>query len=224
MHNEILVVDDPISLNNPPFNNYYSPPQLIMQVNLLGKTALVTGSLSGIGLGIAKSLAASGANVILNGFASDDVISKIKADLKTKENRVEFIHADLQKPEEAKSLVKKGIEMFKGIDILVNNAGRQFTAKTVDFPENTWEDIISLNLSASFYTSRYALPHMLEKNWGRIINIASVHGLVASVNKSAYVAAKHGLVGFTKVLALETAKTGVTCNSICPGFVFTPLI
>lgn len=106
----------------------------------------------------------------------------------------------------------------------MNNAAKQYTEKTVDFPEKTWEEIISLNLSASFYTSRYVLPHMLQQNWGRIINIASVHGLVASVNKSAYVAAKHGLVGFTKVLALETAKTGITCNAICPGFIFTPLI
>ena len=135
-----------------------------------------------------------------------------------------FINGDLTKPAETKSFVEQGIKHFGQIDILVNNAGIQHINAVEDFPEDMWEKVIALNLSSNFYTTKYALPQMKQRGWGRIINIASVHGLVASVNKSAYIAAKHGVVGFTKAIALENAKTGVTCNSICPGFVLTPLI
>jgi 3-hydroxybutyrate dehydrogenase len=134
------------------------------------------------------------------------------------------VFADLTKPADCRGLVEKSIAHFGQVDILVNNAGMQHISKVEDFPEDVWEKVISLNLSSAFYTSRYALPGMKQRNWGRIINIASVHGLVASVNKSAYVAAKHGIVGFTKAAALENAKAGVTVNAICPGFILTPLI
>lgn len=139
-------------------------------------------------------------------------------------SKAKFVFADLTKPADCKSLIEKSIAHFGQVDILVNNAGMQHINKVEDFPEEIWEKVISLNLSSAFYTSRYALPGMKERKWGRIINIASVHGLVASVNKSAYVAAKHGIVGFTKASALESARSGVTINAICPGFILTPLI
>ena len=191
---------------------------------LKGKTAVVTGSLSGIGLGIARSLSAAGANIVLNGFASEDEIAKTERSLTTAESKAKFIFADLTKPADCRSLIEKSISHFGQVDILVNNAGMQHIDKVEDFPEDVWEKVISLNLSSAFYTTRYALPGMKQRQWGRIINIASVHGLVASVNKSAYVAAKHGIVGFTKAAALENAKSGVTVNAICPGFILTPLI
>lgn len=191
---------------------------------LKGKTAVVTGSLSGIGLGIARSLSAAGANVVLNGFASDEEIARTEQSLTTSEAKAKFIFADLTKPADCRNLIQNSIAHFGQVDILVNNAGMQHIDKVEDFPEDVWEKVISLNLSSAFYTTRYALPGMKQRQWGRIINIASVHGLVASVNKSAYVAAKHGIVGFTKATALENAKTGVTVNAICPGFILTPLI
>jgi len=192
--------------------------------SLAGKTALVTGSLSGIGLGIARSLSRVGCNIVVNGFAPQQHIDATVKELTTKTNKVKFIYADLSKPKESTKLVKDAIAEFGGVDILVNNAGKQHTAPLEQFPDETWEEIISLNLSSSFYTSKAVLGYMHNKKWGRIINIASVHGLVASINKSAYVSAKHGLVGLTKAIALENAGKGITCNTICPGWVLTPLI
>lgn len=169
---------------------------------LKGKTALVTGSLSGIGLGIARSLSAAGANIVLNGFASDEEIKKLEHELTNQHSSAKFIFADLTKPSDTKQLVERSIAHFGKVDILVNNAGMQHISTVEDFPEDIWEKVISLNLSSAFYGTRYALPQMKQRGWGRVINIASVHGLVASVNKSAYVAAKHGIVGFTKAAAL----------------------
>lgn len=192
---------------------------------LKGKTALVTGSTSGIGSGIAQKLAENGANVILNGFGDANEIERLRAGLEAKYSiKCSYINTDLSKTAEIETLVKKAIESCGGIDILVNNAGVQHTALVEDFPAEKWDLIIALNLSAAFHLTRLALPNMKQNNWGRIINIASVHGLVASVQKAAYVAAKHGLVGLTKVVALECAETGITCNAICPGWVLTPLV
>jgi 3-hydroxybutyrate dehydrogenase len=186
----------------------------------------VTGSLSGIGLGIAHSLAKRGYNIILNGFASDDEIKRTIADFNSKYPNTEpvFIYADLTKREDCKKIVEETLKRFQRIDVLVNNAGMQHIDEAINFPDEKWETVLALNLSSAFYLSKYALPGMQKAGWGRIINIASVHGLVASVNKSAYVAAKHGIVGLTKALALENAKKGITVNAICPGWVFTPLI
>lgn len=170
--------------------------------NLRNKTAVVTGSLSGIGLGIAKSLARVGCNLVVNGFADQPTIDKTVKELTNQNNKVKFIYADLSKPADSNKLIKDAIGHFGGVDILVNNAGKQFTSPTEQFPDQTWEEIISLNLSSNFYTIKAALPYMQSQGWGRIINIASVHGLVGSINKSAYVAAKHGLVGLGKVVAL----------------------
>jgi 3-hydroxybutyrate dehydrogenase len=192
---------------------------------LKGKTALVTGSTSGIGSGIARKLAANGANVILNGFGDAAEIEKLRAGLEGDYSiKCNYINADLSKTEEIEALAKHAAESMGGIDILVNNAGVQHTAMVEDFPAEKWDLILALNLSAAFHLTRLSLPNMKKKNWGRIINIASVHGLVASVQKAAYVAAKHGLVGLTKVVALECAETGITCNAICPGWVLTPLV
>lgn len=192
---------------------------------LKGKTALVTGSTSGIGSGIARKLAANGANLILNGFGAADEIETLRAGLE-KEFSIKciYINADLSKTAEIESLVNTANRSTTGIDILINNAGIQHTALVEDFPAEKWDLIIALNLSAAFHLTRLILPDMKKKNWGRIINIASVHGLVASVQKAAYVAAKHGLVGLSKVVALECAETGITCNAICPGWVLTPLV
>lgn len=183
--------------------------------NLKGKTALITGSTSGIGLGIARVLHAHGAHIILNGFGDVTEIETLKAELKA-----DYINVDLSNEAEIKQLIIKAGE----VDILVNNAGIQHTALIEDFPTEKWNLIMNLMLSAPFHLTKGFLPHMKRNEWGRIINIASVHGLVASPNKSAYVAAKHGLIGLTKVTALETAETGVTCNAICPGWVLTPLV
>ena len=188
---------------------------------LQGKTALVTGSTSGIGLGIAIELAKQGANIVMNGFGDVD---GAKAQIAAQGVKVEYHGADMSKPAEIEDMMKSATAAFGGVDVLVNNAGIQFVSNVEDFPTERWDAIIAINLSSAFHTTRFALPYMQQQKWGRIINIASVHGLVASAGKSAYVAAKHGLVGLTKTVALETAKTGVTCNAICPGWVLTPLV
>ncbi|SFZ79443.1 3-hydroxybutyrate dehydrogenase [Chitinimonas taiwanensis] len=188
---------------------------------LKGKTALVTGSTSGIGLGIALELAAQGADIVLNGFGDAQAAS---AQIEALGVRVAYHPADMSKPDDIAALMAFAAQTFGAVDILVNNAGIQHVANVEDFPPERWDAVIAINLSASFHTSRLAIPAMRARNWGRIINIASVHGLVASRQKSAYVAAKHGLVGLTKVSALELAETGVTCNAICPGWVRTPLV
>ena len=188
---------------------------------LNGKTALVTGSTSGIGLGIALSLARQGANVVLNGFGDAVAAQAAVAALGA---RVGYHGADMNKPTEIEAMMHYAATEFGGVDILVNNAGIQYVAAVEEFPVERWDAIIAINLSSAFHTTRLAMPAMKTKNWGRVINIASVHGLVASAQKSAYVAAKHGLVGFTKAVALETATTGITVNAICPGWVLTPLV
>lgn len=188
---------------------------------LQGKTALVTGSTSGIGLGIAIELAKQGANIVMNGFGDVD---GAKAQIAAQGVKVEYHGADMSKPAEIEDMMKSATAAFGGVDVLVNNAGIQFVSNVEDFPTERWDAIIAINLSSAFHTTRFALPYMQQQKWGRIINIASVHGLVASAGKSAYVAAKHGLVGLTKTVALETAKTGVNCNAICPGWVLTPLV
>ncbi|USX29286.1 3-hydroxybutyrate dehydrogenase [Oxalobacteraceae bacterium OTU3CINTB1] len=192
---------------------------------LSGKTALVTGSTSGIGLGIARTLAAEGANVVLNGFGDAAEIDKLQQDLAKEFGvQVAYHNADMSKPAEIESMIAFAGDKFGGVDVLVNNAGIQHVANIEDFPVEKWDAIIAINLTSAFHTSRLVLPRMRANNWGRIINLASTHGLVASAGKSAYVAAKHGLIGLTKAGALETASTGVTVNAICPGFVLTPLV
>jgi 3-hydroxybutyrate dehydrogenase len=192
---------------------------------LKGKVAIVTGSTSGIGLGIAEAFAAQGADLLINGFGEAARIESLRAELARRHGvRVVYSGADMSRPDQVAGMVEQATGELGRVDILVNNAGIQHVAHVQDFPAEKWEAIIAINLSAAFYATKAALPQMLGRNWGRIINIASAHGLVASANKSAYVAAKHGLVGLTKVVALETARTGVTCNAICPGWVLTPLV
>jgi 3-hydroxybutyrate dehydrogenase len=192
---------------------------------LRGKVAVVTGSTSGIGLGIARALAAQGADLMLNGFGDPAEIEKLRTGLAAEfKVRALFNGADLSKPAETKGLIQAAIRELGRIDILVNNAGIQYVAPIEEFPDEKWEQIIAINLSAAFYGTKYALPDMKRRNWGRIINIASAHGLVASVEKVGYVYAKHGMVGMTKVVALENAQTGITVNAICPGWVLTPLV
>ena len=188
---------------------------------LKNKTALVTGSTSGIGLGIAKALARQGANIVLNGFGDADTPQQEIAALGV---QVAYHGADMSKPAEIEAMMAFAAEKFGQVDILVNNAGIQHVARIEAFPVDKWDSIMAINLSSAFHGTRLALPAMQKANWGRIINVASVHGLVASAEKSAYVAAKHGVVGLTKVTALENATTGVTCNAICPGWVLTPLV
>ena len=189
------------------------------------KCAIVTGSTSGIGLGIARSLAASGAHLMLNGFGDAAQIESLRAGLAREFGvKVSYSGADMSKPDQIRQMVKAAQEELGSADILVNNAGIQHTAPIESFPPERWDAVLAINLSAIFHAVQAALPGMKAKNWGRIVNMASVHGLVASVEKSAYVAAKHGLIGLTKAIALETAKTGVTCNAICPGWVLTPLV
>ncbi|HET7362517.1 MAG TPA: 3-hydroxybutyrate dehydrogenase [Burkholderiales bacterium] len=190
-----------------------------------GKTALVTGSTSGIGLGIATRLAAEGANIVLNGFGDAAQIEALRKDLAAK-NGVQVVYdgADMTKPDAIAAMMRKAIDKFGAIDILVNNAGVQHVAPVDEFPLDKWDLIIALNLSSAFHTTRLALPAMKQRRWGRIVNIASAHALVASPFKSAYVSAKHGLAGFTKTVALEVAQQGITANAICPGYVRTPLV
>ncbi|EMK5830217.1 3-hydroxybutyrate dehydrogenase [Citrobacter sedlakii] len=190
-------------------------------MTLNGKTALITGSTSGIGLGIAQSLAKAGARIILNGFgdveAAKDAIDACGV-------RAGYHGADLSDAGQIEEMMRYAEREFGGVDILINNAGIQHVSPIEHFPVEKWNAILAINLSSVFHTTRLALPSMRARNWGRIINIASVHGLVASKDKAAYVAAKHGVVGFTKTTALETAQTGITCNALCPGWVLTPLV
>ena len=198
-----------------------------MNKPLTGKSALVTGSTSGIGLGIARAFAGAGAgaNIMLNGFGDAKEIESIRAGLAAEHDiSVAYSPADMSKPTEITAMVADAQKAFGSVDIIVNNAGIQHVAPVEEFPPEKWDAIIAINLSSVFHGTRAAIPGMKAKNWGRIINIASAHGLVASPNKSAYVAAKHGVVGFTKSVALELAETGITANSICPGFVLTPLV
>ncbi|WP_374673598.1 3-hydroxybutyrate dehydrogenase [Ideonella sp.] len=191
---------------------------------LNGKTALVTGSTSGIGLGIAQALAAQGAHVMLNGFGDAQAAQDAVAAVATGGARVAYHGADMSRPAEIEAMVRACEAEFGAVDILVNNAGIQHVAPVEDFPAERWDAIIAINLSSVFHATRAALPGMKARGFGRILNVASVHGLVASAQKSAYVAAKHGVIGFTKAVALETATTPVTVNAICPGWVLTPLV
>ena len=192
---------------------------------LQGKTALVTGSTSGIGLGIARALARDGANVILNGFGDAKDIETLRASIAAEHKvNVRYDGADLSKQEQIESMMAKALAEFGTVDVLVNNAGIQFVSPIDEFPVDKWNAVIAINLTASFHTVRLALPAMKAKKWGRIINIASAHALVASPYKSAYVAAKHGIAGLTKTVALEVADVGITMNAICPGYVWTPLV
>ena len=196
-----------------------------MSTALSGKSALVTGSTSGIGEGIARALAGAGANVMLNGFGDAAEIEKLRASIASEFGvKVVYSGADMSKPAAVTGMVEDAIKAFGSVDILVNNAGIQHVAAVDAFPPEKWDAIIAINLSSVFHATRAALPGMKARKWGRVINIASAHGLVASPFKSAYVAAKHGVVGFTKSLALEVAEMGITANSICPGYVLTPLV
>jgi 3-hydroxybutyrate dehydrogenase len=192
---------------------------------LKGKTALVTGSTSGIGQGIAEALAAQGANIVLNGFGRGDEIEALRARI-AREHGVaaRYDGADMSNPDEIEAMIGKAVAEFGAVDVLVNNAGIQYVAPIEDFPPDKWNAIIAINLVAAFHTIRHALPRMKQRKWGRIINIASAHALVASPYKSAYVAAKHGVAGLTKTVALEVAELGITVNAICPGYVLTPLV
>ncbi|MDX1575400.1 MAG: 3-hydroxybutyrate dehydrogenase [Kiloniellales bacterium] len=190
-----------------------------------GKNAVITGSTSGIGLGIAEAMAGAGMDVMLNGFGDADEIEATRADLAARHGVTVGYHgADMSKPEEIAELVSSAAEALGSVDVVVNNAGIQNVAPIEDFPVEKWDAILAINLSSAFHTIRLALPGMKERGWGRIINLASAHGLVASPYKSAYVAAKHGMIGLTKTVALEAAEFGVTCNAICPGYVLTPLV
>ena len=192
---------------------------------LKGKVAIVTGSTSGIGLGIAKELAKLGADIVLNGFGEASEIEKIRSGFE-RDHSVHSVYdaSDMSKADAVRGMIAATIEKFGRLVILVNNAGIQFTAPVDEFPPAKWQAILDINLSAAFHGIATAVPHMKKQRWGRIVNIASAHGLVASTHKAAYVAAKHGLVGLTKVVGLETAGSGVTCNAVCPGWVRTPLV
>ena len=192
---------------------------------LAGKVALVTGSTSGIGLGIVRAFAAAGANVVLNGFGRPEEIEQTRRQVAVDFNvQAQFSPADMTKPAAIAEMIQSTIDSLGRLDVLVNNAGIQHVAPVDQFPVEKWDAILAINLSSAFHTIRAALPAMRRNGWGRIINIASAHGLVASPFKAAYVAAKHGIVGLTKVVALETAESGITCNAICPGYVYTPLV
>ncbi|MSQ50569.1 MAG: 3-hydroxybutyrate dehydrogenase [Betaproteobacteria bacterium] len=192
---------------------------------LKGKNALITGSTSGIGLGIAEGFAKEGINLMLNGFGDAAEIEKLRAGLASKYGvKVLYDGADMSKPASIEAMMKKAQADLGGVDILVNNAGIQHVAPVEEFPLAKWDAIIAINLSSAFHTTRMAVPYMKSKNWGRIINVASAHALVASAYKSAYVASKHGIMGFTKTIALEVAEQGITVNAICPGYVLTPLV
>jgi len=192
---------------------------------LKGKNAIITGSTSGIGQGIANALAGAGANIMLNGFGDADQIEKDRAGMADK-NGVEVLYnpADMTKPKEIADMIREAKDKLGSVDIIVNNAGIQHVCPVEDFPDEKWDAILAINLSSAFHMIKHSVPYMKESGWGRIINLASAHALVASPNKSAYVAAKHGMAGLTKTVALETAQHGITCNAICPGYVKTPLV
>ncbi|RMF08709.1 MAG: 3-hydroxybutyrate dehydrogenase [Alphaproteobacteria bacterium] len=200
-------------------------PSFSEALDIKGKCAVVTGSTSGIGLALARAFAREGANVVLNGFGEADTIENIRADLADSCGvTVRYSPADMTRPDEIATMIRDAEDEFGGVDILVNNAGIQFVAPVDEFPIEKWDAILAINLSSAFRTTRAALPAMKKRGWGRIINIASAHGLVASPFKAAYVAAKHGVVGLTKTVALEVAELDITCNAICPGYVRTPLV
>lgn len=192
---------------------------------LKGKTALITGSTSGIGLGIAKVMAGAGANIVLNGLGNAGEIEKLRMEIE-KDYGVRAVYhaADMTKPGQIRDMCAKAADVFGAVDILVNNAGIQFVSPVQDFPEEKWDAIIAINLSSAFHTIKACVPMMRGRGWGRVVNIASIHGLVASPFKGAYIAAKHGLIGLTKTIALETARDNITVNAICPGYVLTPLV
>jgi 3-hydroxybutyrate dehydrogenase len=192
---------------------------------LKGKSAVVTGATGVIGGAIARALASAGANVLVSGLGAPDAIEKLRAELEALSGGT-AVHsgADMRRPDQIVAMIDLAKQNFRSVDILVNNAGVQHVAPIEDFPPETWDEIVAINLSAAFHAIRAVVPGMKARRWGRIVNVASTHGLVASVDKSAYVAAKHGLVGLTRAVALETASFGVTCNAICPGFVDTPLV
>jgi 3-hydroxybutyrate dehydrogenase len=196
-----------------------------MQRSLAGKVAVVTGSTSGIGLGVARALAQAGAGIVLNGLGKVDEIEKLRAELEAETSaKIVYSPADMSKPQSIAGMIDMAVAAFGRLDILVNNAGIQHVAPIAEFPTEKWDLILAINLSSAFHATRLALPHMRKTGFGRIINMASAHGLVASPFKAAYVAAKHAIVGLTKVVALETAEEGITCNAICPGYVYTPLV
>jgi len=205
----------------------FAPPAATLPVRpaLAGRTAIVTGSTSGIGLGIARAFAAAGADVVLNGLGADDHVEQLRAGL-VREFKVKVVYdgADVSKPDAVTAMVENAARALGAVDILVNNVGIQHVAPVEDFPAAKWDAILAINLSAAFHAIKAAVPGMKARNWGRIVNVASAHGLVASPFKAAYVAAKHGIVGLTKVVALETAEAGITVNAICPGYVWTPLV
>lgn len=188
---------------------------------LQGRVAVVTGSTSGIGLAIAHALSQQGAAVMLNGFGEPEDIARTMASFS---QPVQHAGADVSDPEQVRQMIQQAVDSFGAVDILVNNAGVQFVSPVEDFPDAQWQRVLNINLSSAFYGIKAALPHMQARGWGRILNIASAHGLVASPNKAAYVAAKHGMLGLTKVVALESAERGITCNAVCPGYVMTPLV
>jgi len=192
--------------------------------NLAGKTAVITGSTSGIGLGLAQGLASDGVNIMMNGFGDADEIEAARLDLESKGIKALYHPADMTKPDEISDLITVAKKQLGSIDILINNAGIQYVAPVEDFPPEKWDAIIAINLSSAFHTIHHSLPLMRKQGWGRIINIASAHGLVASPYKSAYVTAKHGIMGLTKTIALECAEDNITVNAICPGYVKTPLV
>src|SRR5438445_2656838 len=199
--------------------------QLELARPLDGKVSLVTGSTSGIGLGIARALAAQGSAIVLNGFGNSDETSDTTTKLASDHNvRVFHSPADMSKASEIEEMIAATLSTYGRLDILVNNAGIQYVAPIQEFPVAKWDAIIAIDMSSAFHTTRLALPGMVKNGWGRIINIASAHGLVASPFKSAYVTAKHGIIGLTKTVALEPAEQGITCNAICPGYVYTPLV
>jgi 3-hydroxybutyrate dehydrogenase len=192
---------------------------------LKGKNALVTGSTSGIGAAIARALAKEGANVTLNGFGDKAEIETLRGSIaKETGGKVAYSPADMTKPAEIAAMIAQAQKEFGSLDILVNNAGIQHVSPVEDFPDDKWDRVIAINLSSAFHTIKHAVPGMKQKKWGRIVNIASAHGLVASPQKTAYVAAKHGILGLNKSVALELANSGITCNAICPGWVLTPLV
>ena len=206
--------------------NIATPIQDIRAIRALeGKVSLVTGSTSGIGLGIARALAAQGSAVVLNGFGTPQEIAATTQKL-IDDTGVRAFHsaADMSKADSIEEMIATTVKTYGRLDILVNNAGIQHVAPIQDFPVAKWDSIIAINMSSAFHTTRLALPGMIKNRWGRIINISSAHGLVASPFKSAYVTAKHGILGLTKTVALETAEQGITCNAICPGYVYTPLV